>query len=218
MIAADNYRAIDIARVREIIGHPMPFIAEKKEPCVGEFAARFIAHSTFFCVSTADDEGQVDTSPKGDPPGSVRVLDPWTIAIPDRPGNKLADSFENITRNPAVGLVFFVPGLRECVRVNGDAFISDDPELLEMLSADGKPALLATVVRVREVFSQCGKAVIRAKLWEGDERGLADAVTLGGDVSALMLAENAAKMADSLGEHVTQLSAMLEHSYRTELF
>ncbi|SFK29409.1 MSMEG_1061 family FMN-dependent PPOX-type flavoprotein [Amycolatopsis sacchari] len=218
MIAADNYRAIDIARVREIIGHPMPFIAEKKEPCVGEFAARFIAHSTFFCVSTADDEGQVDTSPKGDPPGSVRVLDPWTIAIPDRPGNKLADSFENITRNPNVGLVFFVPGLRECVRVNGDAFISDDPELLEMLSADGKPAVLATVVRVREVFSQCGKAVIRAKLWEGDERGLADAVTLGGDVSALMLAENAAKMADSLGEHVTQLSAMLEHSYRTELF
>jgi PPOX class probable FMN-dependent enzyme len=216
--AADRYRPIDMARVRQIIGHPSPFIAGKKEPHLGEFATRFIAHSTFFCVATSDGTGQLDNSPKGDPPGAVRVLDPWTLAIPDRPGNKLADSFENITRNPAVGLVFLVPGIREALRVNGDAFITDDPELLEMLSAEHRPAVLATVVRVREVYSQCGKAVIRAKLWEGDQRDLAEAVTVGGGIGDLMVAANAGKYADVLGDKVTWLGSALEEGYRNGLY
>lgn len=215
--AADGYRPVDLARVREIIGFPSRFIAEKKQSSIGEFTARFIAHSTFFCLATTDGAGRLDNSPKGDPPGSVRVLDPWTLAIPDRPGNKLADTFENISRDPAVGLVFLVPGVREVVRVNGDAFLTDDPELLEMLSAEGKPAVLATVVRVREVFSQCGKAVVRSKLWEGDQRGLAEAVTLGGETATMMVAESA-KMAESLGDHVGELGARLEHAYQHDLY
>ncbi|KPI08934.1 Pyridoxamine 5-phosphate oxidase, FMN-dependent [Actinobacteria bacterium OK074] len=216
--AADDFRPVGMDRVREVVGHPAPFIADKKETSLGEFATRFIAHSTFFCVATADAAGQLDNSPKGDPPGSVRVLDPWTLAIPDRPGNKLADSFENIARNPAVGLLFFVPGVREAVRVNGDAFVTDDPELLAMLGAAGRPAVLATVVRVREVFSQCGKAVIRARLWEGDPRGLAEAFTAGGSISNLLVAESAGKMAATFGDHVTQLGDMLEHAYRNDLY
>ncbi|GAA2591685.1 MSMEG_1061 family FMN-dependent PPOX-type flavoprotein [Streptomyces tubercidicus] len=216
--AADDYRPIAMDRVREIIGHPSPFIAAKKESQLGEFTTRFIAHSTFFCLATADDAGHLDISPKGDPPGAVRVLDPWTLALPDRPGNKLADTFENLTRNPAVGLVFLVPGLREVVRVNGDAFISDDPELLNMLSVDGKPAVLATVVRVREVFSQCGKAVIRSRLWEGDPRQLAEAVLLGGDFYTMHVAENAAKMADSLGDQLGELTTLAENQYRHHLY
>ncbi|MER7049106.1 MSMEG_1061 family FMN-dependent PPOX-type flavoprotein [Streptomyces jumonjinensis] len=216
--AADDYRPIAMDRVREIIGHPPPFIAAKKESHLGEFIIRFIAHSTFFCLATADDAGHLDISPKGDPPGAVRVLDPWTLALPDRPGNKLADTFENLTRNPAVGLVFLVPGLREVVRVNGDAFISDDPELLHMLSADGRPAVLATVVRVREVFSQCGKAVIRSRLWEGDPRHLAEAVLLGGGFYTMHIAENAAKMADSLGDQLGELTTIAENQYRNNLY
>ncbi|MFJ6698260.1 MSMEG_1061 family FMN-dependent PPOX-type flavoprotein [Streptomyces sp. NPDC091272] len=216
--AADDYRPIGMERVREIIGHPPPFMAAKKETRLGEFTTRFIAHSTFFCLATADDAGHLDISPKGDPPGAVRVLDPWTLALPDRPGNKLADTFENLTRNPAVGLVFLVPGLREAVRVNGDAFISDDPELLNMLQADGKPAVLATVVRVREVFSQCGKAVIRARLWEGDPRRLAEVVLMGGDFYTMHVAEHAAKMADNLGDQLGQLSAIAEIQYRDNLY
>ncbi|MFJ3988181.1 MSMEG_1061 family FMN-dependent PPOX-type flavoprotein [Streptomyces sp. NPDC090032] len=216
--AADEFRPIGMDRVREIIGHPPPFIADKKETHLGEFIIRFIAHSTFFCLATSDDAGQLDTSPKGDPPGSVRVLDPWTLVLPDRPGNKLADTFENLRRNPAVGLVFLVPGLREVVRVNGDAFISDDPQLLEMLSADGKPAVLATVVRVREVFSQCGKAVIRAQLWDGDPHRLADAVLMGGNFYTMHIAENAAKMADSLGDQLGNLTAIAEQQYENGLY
>ncbi|SHG21769.1 MSMEG_1061 family FMN-dependent PPOX-type flavoprotein [Streptoalloteichus hindustanus] len=216
--AADDFLPIDMGRVREVLGHPPPFIADKKEPYLGEFATRFIAHSTFFVVATVGENGQLDASPKGDPPGTVRVLDPWTLAIPDRPGNKLADTFENLTRNPAVGLAFFVPGVRETIRVNGTAFVTDDPELLGRLSAEGKPAVLATVVRVREVFGQCGKAVIRAKLWERDERGLAEAVTLGSDFYAMSVAENAGKMARSLGNQVQGLGAAVEQHYERELY
>ncbi|GAB3569214.1 pyridoxamine 5'-phosphate oxidase family protein [Amycolatopsis endophytica] len=217
--AADDYRPITMERVREVVGFPEPFIAEKKEPALGEFAARFIAHSPFFCMSTVGADGQLDTSPKGDPPGSVRILDRWTLAIPDRPGNKLADSFENISRNPVVGLVFFVPGLREVLRVNGDAFITDAPELLGMLGADGRPAVLATVVRIREVFGQCGKAVIRSKLWEGDQRGLAEAVLLGGDYYTMTIAENARKMTDNLGDLVGGgLHAVIDDHYKHTLY
>ncbi|MFE6685680.1 MSMEG_1061 family FMN-dependent PPOX-type flavoprotein [Streptomyces sp. NPDC057743] len=216
--AADAYRAIDMGRVREVIGYPEPFVAEKKEPCIGEFMRRFIAHSTFFCLATADDSGGVDASPKGDPPGAVRVLDPWTLAVPDRPGNRTADTFENITRNPAVGMVFFVPGVRETVRVNGDAFLTDDPGLLERLGAEGKPAVLATIVRVREAFFQCGKAVIRAGLWADDRRGLADALTLGTNFYAQVTAQMAEKMAANLGSGLGSLGAIIEDHYRNDLY
>lgn len=216
--AADAYRPVDRERVRQIIGEPPQFIVDKKADHLGELAMRFIAHSTFFLMATADDTGQIDNSPKGDPPGSVRVLDPWTLVVPDRPGNKLADTFENILRNPAVGMAFFVPGVRETVRVNGEAFVTDDPELLDMLAAEGKPAVLATVVRVREVFSQCGKAVIRAKLWEGDQRSLADAVLLGGEFGTLAVTEQAGKMNAALGDQLDGLGGLLEHEYRHGLY
>lgn len=216
--AADAYRSIDMARVREILGHPEPFVAEKKEPFVGDFMRRFIAHSTFFCLATADDSGAVDASPKGDPPGAVRVLDPWTLAIPDRPGNRTADTFENITRNPAVGMVFFVPGVRETVRVNGDAFITDDPDLLARLGAEGKPAVLATVVTVREAFFQCGKAVIRARLWEDDPRDLAGALNLGSSFYAQVTAQMAEKMAANLGSGLGSLDTIVEHHYQNDLY
>ncbi|MFE6779361.1 MSMEG_1061 family FMN-dependent PPOX-type flavoprotein [Streptomyces sp. NPDC057702] len=216
--AADDYPSIDLARIREVLGHPTPFIAEKKEPYLGEFSTRFIAHSTFRVVASADENGRLDTSPKGDPPGSVRVLDPWTLALPERPGNRLADTFENICRNPAVGLAFFVPGVREVLRVNGDAFVTDDPDLLERLGAEGRPAELATIVRVREVFGQCGKAVVRARLWEGDARHLADALTLGGSFAGLTVAENAGKLARSLGAQVSTLEATLEDHYTHGLY
>ncbi|MET9296639.1 MSMEG_1061 family FMN-dependent PPOX-type flavoprotein [Streptomyces sp. NPDC003077] len=216
--AADAYRAIGMERVREILGYPQPFIAEKKDPFLGDFMRRFIAHSTFFCLATADDTGAVDASPKGDPPGAVRILDPWTLAIPDRPGNRTADTFENITRNPAVGLVFFVPGVRETARVNGEAFVTDDPGLLERLGAEGKPAVLATIVKVREAFFQCGKAVIRAGLWTDTPRGLADALTLGGNFYAQVTAQMAQKMAATLGSGLGSLGAIVEDHYQNDLF
>ena len=216
MTAADDYEPVDMTRIREIIGFPPAFIADKKVDHITEFAHRFIGHSTFFVLASVDAQGGVDASPKGDPPGSVKVLDPWTLAIPDRPGNRGIDTFTNLVQRSGVGLIMMVPGLTETLRVNGDAFVTDDPDLLDQLSAGGKPALLATVVRVREVYFQCGKALIRSHMWDPD-LSLADAVLTGADYYTLAIADMGAKLA-STGLSPTALAELADHEYRTGLF
>jgi PPOX class probable FMN-dependent enzyme len=216
MTAADEYQPIDMARIREIVGYPAAFIADKKTDHITEFAHRFIGHSTFFVLASVGADGGVDASPKGDPPGSVRVLDPWTIAIPDRPGNRGIDTFTNLVDRPGVGLIMLVPGMTETLRVNGDAFVTDDPDLLGQLSAGGKPALLATVVRVREVYFQCGKALIRSHLWDPN-LALADALLTGGDYYQLAIADMGRKLA-AAGLSPDTLADLAAHEYRTKLF
>lgn len=216
MTAADDYKPVDMTRIREIIGFPPAFIAEKKADHVGVFAHRFIGHSTFFVLASVGADGGVDASPKGDPPGSIKVLDPWTLAIPDRPGNRNIDTFTNLVERPGVGLVMMVPGLTETLRVNGDAFVADDPDLLGQLAAGGKPAVLATIVRVREVYFQCGKSLIRSHLWDPD-LSLADAVLTGADYYTLAIADMGEKLA-STGLSPTALVDLAAHEYRTGLF
>jgi len=216
MTAADDYQPIDMARIREIIGYPPALIADKKTDHITEFAHRFIGHSTFFVLASVDADGGVDASPKGDPPGSVKVLDPWTIAIPDRPGNRGIDTFTNLMTRPGVGLVMLVPGVTETLRINGDAFVTDDPDLLGQLSAGGRPAQLATVVRVREVYFQCGKALIRSHLWDPDLE-LADALLTGGDYYQLAIADMGQKLA-AAGLSPDTLAELAAHEYRTKLF
>lgn len=216
LTAADDFTPVDMTRIREIIGFPPAFIADKKEDHVGDLARRFIAHSTFFVLASANAAGGVDASPKGDPPGSVRVLDPWTVALPDRPGNRLIDTFGNIVDRPGVALVMMVPGVTETLRVNGDAFVTDDPDLLDLLSAGGKPAVLATVVRVREVYFQCGKALIRSHMWEPD-LSLSDAFTTGANFYTLSAADMSAKLAGA-GVDAALLPELAAENVRTHLF
>ncbi len=216
MTAADDYKPVDMARIREMIGFPPAFIAEKKVDHVTELAHRFIAHSTFFVLASVGADGGVDASPKGDPAGSIKVLDPWTLAIPDRPGNKGIDTFTNLMERPGVGLVLLVPGLSETLRINGDAFVTDDPDLLDQLGANGKPAVLATVVRVREVYFQCGKALIRSHVWDPD-RSLADHTLNGADYYTLAIAEMGPKL-DQTGLSPAALADLAAHEYRTGLF
>jgi hypothetical protein len=117
-------------------------------------------------LGTADAAGNCDVSPKGDPPGFVYVHDDRTLVIPDRPGNRRIDSLTNILQNPHVGLLFLIPGMDETLRVNGTAQVVRDPSLLERLAIDGKPPLLAIVVRIDQCFLHCGKSFLRAKLWD----------------------------------------------------
>ena len=216
MTAADDYQPIDMARIREIVGFPPAFIADKKVDHITDFAHRFIGHSTFFVLASVGADGGVDASPKGDPAGSVKVLDPWTIAIPDRPGNRGIDTFTNLMERPGVGLILLVPGLTETLRINGDAFVTDDPDLLGQLSAGGKPALLATVVRVREAYFQCGKALIRSHMWDPD-LALAEALLTGGDYYQLAIADMGPKL-DAVGLTPEALADLAAHEYRTGLF
>jgi len=142
-------------------------IAKKK--CLTEldsYCREYISRSPFLCLSTQHANGSADVSPRGDPAGFVRVLDSKTLAIPDRPGNNRLDSLSNIISNQSVGLLFFVPGFDDTLRINGNAFITRNPELLSTMVVSNRLPTLSIVVEVKEAFLHCAKAFRRAKLWD----------------------------------------------------
>jgi PPOX class probable FMN-dependent enzyme len=126
----------------------------------------FIARSPFVALATVGADGHADVSPRGDPPGFVKVLDATTLAVPERPGNKLMDSLANILETGSVGLLFVIPGIEETLRVNGKATITDDPELVATMQVRGQAPKLAIVVRVEEAYLHCAKAFKRSRLWD----------------------------------------------------
>ncbi|MDF5758084.1 pyridoxamine 5'-phosphate oxidase family protein [Spongiactinospora sp. TRM90649] len=159
--------------MRELVGRPDDVTLLKILNHLDRNCMTFLAHSPFCCMATADAAGLADCSPRGDYPGFARVLDERTIVVPDRIGNKIADSFENIADNPHVGLLFFVPGTVETLRVNGRAYLTDDEDLRTMLEQDHVRPDLALVVEIDEVYLHCGRALLRSRLWEPDMQELA---------------------------------------------
>ena len=126
---------------------------------------RFISKSPFLLIGSQDGAGNADVSPKGDQPGFVEVLDDSTLAVPDRPGNNRIDTWRNIVDNPAVGVIFMIPGMNETLRVNGQGRLTTDSSLCSRMQVNGRPALAVMIVRVQEVYMHCAKAFIRSKLW-----------------------------------------------------
>ena len=119
------------------------------------------------CPSTS--RRRADASPRGDPPGLLAVVvDPKTLLLPDRPGNRQIDTLQNLVERPYVGLLFFVPGMTETLRVNGTADIVTDADVLAPLAVRGKAPVSGLRITVEEAFLHCAKAVIRARLWEVD--------------------------------------------------
>ena len=166
-----DYRITTVAELRAIFGDPGPIVPKKLLGALDEMALEFIRRSPFLVLSTADAEGNQDASPKGDGPGFVLVENPGSLVIPDRKGNKLIFTLQNILANPHVGMIFLVPGTNETLRVNGTAELSVEPALLERLSARGAPAQIAIRVTVRECFFHCAKAFIRSQLWRPESWG-----------------------------------------------
>jgi len=155
----------DRALLRELMGEPPP-------PCVAKTIAKldshcdaFIKRAPFVLIASANARGQMDISPKGDSPGFVRVLDRQTLAVPERPGNRRADTFLNVLENPQVGLIFLIPGKSETLRVSGRARVVRDSVLRESLAAFGKIPEFALAVDVEEAFFHCSKCVMRSSLW-----------------------------------------------------
>ena len=157
-----------VEALRAVVGAEIPGLSLKNEGRLGEHAVGFLARSPFLVLSTADAAGNLDASPKGDTPGFVLVENQRTLAIPDRPGNKLVYGHLNILANPKVGVLFLIPGTPETLRVNGTAELTADPALLQRLAARGRPAVLAIRVHVEECFFHCAKAFLRAQLWKPD--------------------------------------------------
>ncbi len=187
--------------LREVVGPEIPGLALKNQSAIDEFAVDFLARSPFLVLSTADEEGNLDASPKGDGPGFVLVEDEHTLVIPDRPGNKLVYGHQNILKNPKVGVLFLIPGTPETLRVSGTAELTSDPELLERLAARGRPAVLAIRVHVEECFFHCAKAFLRAQLWKPDSWSERHKVSFGRMFAkATGSDENAAKAIDAAVE------------------
>lgn len=149
-----------------LLGAPGRAALRKQIAQLDDHCRRFLALSPLVLLGTSNREGHCDVSPKGDAPGFARVLSETQLVIPDRPGNRRADSLLNILANPQVGLLFLIPGMRETLRINGSATIHTDAALLESLAVDGKRPQLAIVVEAREVYLHCGRALLRSSLWD----------------------------------------------------
>ncbi len=155
----------DERQLREIIGSPKDLIVAKVADRLNALTSQFIERSPFVCVATASADGGLDVSPRGDPAGFVRIVDDRTLLLPERPGNRLADTLTNLLVDPRIALLFLIPGMGDTFRVNGRAVIVDDPELLAPSAVEGKAPQLGILVSIEEAYTQCPKALIRSDLW-----------------------------------------------------
>jgi uncharacterized protein len=164
----------DLVRSEEELRQVVPAPAEgapalrKQIDHLDEHCRDFIARSPFLLLATAGAGGDCDASPRGGPPGFVRVLDERRLLIPEFPGNRRADSHRNLIQNPRAAMLFAIPGLRETLRVAGRACLTRDTALLAELAVDRRAPKLGIGLEVEEAFIHCAKALIRSSLWEPD--------------------------------------------------
>jgi PPOX class probable FMN-dependent enzyme len=151
--------------LREAIGTPSDVAIAKIADRLNDLTRQFIERSPFVCVATGTPDGGLDVSPRGDPAGFVRILDERTLLMPDRPGNRIADTLTNLLADPRIALLFLIPGVGDTFRVNGRAVIVDDPELLAPSAVEDKVPRLGLLISIEEAYTQCSKALIRSDLW-----------------------------------------------------
>ena len=201
----------DEDELRALFPPPTPRAVAKQIDHLDEHCRSYIAHATFVAVGTTNVDGTGDVSPKGGPPGFVRVLDDHRLAMGELPGNNRLDGYTNLLADPAVGLLFLVPGVGETLRVNGRGLVVTDPEVLDACAIDGRRPKVALGVEVTEAFIHCAKALRRSNLWEpGRWPGLDDMAT-----PACMLVAHARIPDDPDG---ARTAASLEKVYATTLW
>jgi uncharacterized protein len=172
----------DETQLRALIGSPTAQVCAKITDRLNVHTRRYIERSPLVCLATADAQGRADLSPRGDPPGFVRILDDRTLLMPERPGNRLADSLRNILSNPQVGMLFIVPGVTETFRVNGRATLTHDQTLLAPCAVEGKVPVLGVIVDIAEAYTQCSKAFMRSNAWDPQRFLSAKDMPTGGEI------------------------------------
>ncbi|MEW2520633.1 pyridoxamine 5'-phosphate oxidase family protein [Actinacidiphila alni] len=158
----------DEAELRELLGEPTPVVRDKVRTRLHDLDREWLAAAPFCLVATSAADGSCDVSPKGDPAGFTLVLDDRTIAIPERTGNRRADGFHNILSNPHIGLIFFIPGRGDTLRVNGRARLLREADFFDRMVVRGNRPQFAVLVDIDEVFFHCSKAFLRSDLWKPD--------------------------------------------------
>lgn len=161
----EEHLIADRKALRAIIPEAGPRPAGKVIDHVDVLCERFIAASPFLVLGTYGPDGMVDLSPKGDPAGFVSVLDRKTLAVPDRLGNGRLDSFENLLENPAVTLIFTIPGHNDTLRIGGHGRLTTQPDILDRLAHNDRPPAIALLVTVKEAYLHCAKSMVRSRLW-----------------------------------------------------
>jgi len=154
------------AELRAIIGEPSELVVSKLADRLNALTRQFVERSPFVCVATKLPDGGIDVSPRGDPAGFVRILDERTLLMPDRPGNRIADTLTNLLADPRIALLFLIPGVGDTFRVNGRATIVEDSELLAHCAVEGKAPALGYLIEVEEAYTHCSKAFLRSNLWD----------------------------------------------------
>jgi PPOX class probable FMN-dependent enzyme len=196
------------AQLRAIMGEPSAPVQRKIHRCLSARARQFIASAPLVLVSTADARGQSTVSPRGDAGGFVRVVDDETLLIPERPGNKLLFSLQNLLVNPRVGLLFLVPGTAETLRVGGEAELRDDADLCALFPSRGRIPLLVVRVRVTACYFHCAKAFLRSELWNPASWPARMAISLGQEI---------AEEGGLEGTSVAEFDAGVDGRYKTDL-
>lgn len=203
----------DEADLRALFSATHPLALEKCQDRLDKHARDFVARSPFICIGTQSRDGSADVSPRGDPCGFVKILDDKTLLIPDRPGNNRLDTQSNILANPAVGLLFMIPGFDDTMRVNGTAQITRDPDLLALMAVKERVPMIAIVVTIDEVFIHCAKAFRRSKLWDpGQIQDRSEMPSL-----LKIILDQSSGAPEDLGE-LKKLDADLEDEYQKTMY
>jgi PPOX class probable FMN-dependent enzyme len=198
----------DLSTLREAYPTPSERAVRKTLPRIDHHMRKFISLSPFLCLGTSGDHG-ADVTPRGDAPGFVHVVDDNTLLIPDWPGNNRLDTLSNVIANPRVGILMFVPGMDETLRVNGEAEITAAPEIVARWDVNGKHPRSAIEVTVREAFFHCAKAVLRSKLWKDDYKI---------DRRAMPPYAEILKEETQTAQSVEEIAGQIAESYKNKLY
>lgn len=164
----DEYLIKDIPEFRERYGDTTATIYDKSAPFLSEPMQTFIKLSPFCVVSSQDADGHSDITPRGDPAGFVEIVTPKLLLIPDRPGNQRFDTFRNILIQPAVSVLFMIPGVFDTLRVNGRALATRDPDLLARCAIKDRVPPVGLLIQVDEAYGHCSKAIRRSGIWAAE--------------------------------------------------
>jgi uncharacterized protein len=173
----------DLAELDRMYPQPAAPSIRKVMPRLTEAYRKMIEASPFVAVATCGADG-LDCSPRGDLAGFVRVADEQTILLPERRGNNRIDTLRNLVADPRIALLFLVPGIPETLRVNGHAIVSRNPQLCDSFVVNGNPPRVVIIVRIETVYFQCGRAIIRSRLWDASRFRSADELPTAGTMLA----------------------------------
>lgn len=199
----------DVSSLEQHFDEPLELAVAVMLDSLDKYQRQFISLSPFVCIATSDADNQPTISPKGDAPGFVQVIDEHTLVIPDRIGNNKVESFHNLVENPKMALIFMIPGIRETLRISGEAQITTDQELLKPCQVGANPVKTGLLIKVTKCYFHCGKAMIRSKLWQDDHKLTAkDFPSFG-----VILKEEAA-----MQESTKEIDDVIEDAYTNNLY